>query len=62
MAINPDELEPTKATAKPKDLTVMSIGELQEYIAAMETEITRVREMIAKKQSHRGAIESVFKK
>lgn len=59
--INPDELEPSKPGTKPRDLSQMSVGELKDYIAALEAEIARARDAIARKEVHRGAIESLFK-
>lgn len=59
--INPDELEPVKAKVKPLDLGTLSVGELEDYIKSLESEIVRARAMIAHKQAHRGAIESLFK-
>ena len=58
-----DDLEPLvpKALNKPKDLDVMSIEALAEYISELDAEIDRVRDKIAEKQSARGAAESVFK-
>ena len=58
-----DDLEPIarKAKAKPKDLDVMSLEALDEYIAELETEIERVRAKITEKQGARNAAESVFK-
>lgn len=58
--INPDELEPQRATAKPRDLGPMSVGELKEYIAALEGEITRAEAAIAKKEAHRSGIDALF--
>jgi|TARA_B100002003_G_C13615379_1_gene316065 uncharacterized small protein (DUF1192 family) len=60
-----DDLEPPrnpagKPAAKP-DLQVMSVEQLQDYIAEMETEIARVRAAIDGKQSARGAADAVFK-
>ncbi|MEJ0063531.1 MAG: DUF1192 domain-containing protein [Alphaproteobacteria bacterium] len=60
--INPDELEPAKTKVKPLDLGTLSIGELADYIKNLEAEIARARDFIAKKESHRSAIESMFKK
>jgi uncharacterized small protein (DUF1192 family) len=60
--INPDELEPPRPVLKPLDMQQMSIGELKEYIASMESEIGRARAMIAKKESHKNEIEGLFKK
>ena len=40
----------------------MSIEALQEYIAELETEISRVKEVIESKESAREGAESVFNK
>jgi uncharacterized small protein (DUF1192 family) len=58
--LNPDELEPVRPTLKPLDLQQMSVGELKEYIAALEAEIKRASDMIAKKDAHKSGIESLF--
>ena len=58
--INPDELDPPRPTLKPLDLQQMSVGELKDYIAALEAEIKRTRDMIAKKEVHKSGIESLF--
>jgi len=55
------ELEPQTKRQKPKDLEVMSIEALNEYIAGLEVEIERARVEIGKKQNSRAAAESVFK-
>ncbi len=60
--INPDEFEPKKPAAKPRDLQPMSIEELEDYIAALEAEIHRADEMIAKKQAHKSGIDALFGK
>ena len=56
-----EELEPTK---KPeiKNLDVMSIEALGEYITELEAEITRARATIFAKETARDGAESVFKK
>lgn len=59
--INPDELEPQKTRVKPLDLGTLSIHELEDYIRNLEAEIARARDQIAKKQSHRSAVEGLFK-
>ena len=56
-----DDLDPKNAPAGKPDLYVMSIEQLNEYIAEMEIEIARVRTEIARKQSARGDADSVFK-
>lgn len=62
MAFDLDELLPTKKTAKPMDLTGLSIGDLNDYIAALEAEITRVRTTIREKQNVQAAAQAFFKK
>lgn len=57
-----DDLMPRNQKPKPRDLSNLSIGELEEYIAAMEAEIARVREVIRTKRDVRGAAESFFKR
>jgi len=56
-----DDLEPRKQPAKPRDLTMLSIEELETYIARMEAEIERVRAAIAAKRAQRGAADAFFK-
>jgi uncharacterized small protein (DUF1192 family) len=60
--MNPDELEPQKTKVKALDLETLSVADLEDYIKNLATEITRVRDLIAKKQAHRGTVESLFKK
>ena len=55
------DLEPRTQRPKPKDLDVMSIEGLHEYIAELEAEIERVRGVIDAKQSWRGEADSFFK-
>lgn len=59
--IDTDDLEPARPVLKPLDLQQMSIGELKEYIVALETEITRVKAMIDQKEKHRSGIDGLFK-
>ncbi len=56
-----DELEPAR---KPeiKNLDVMSVEALGDYIAELEAEIARARDAIAGKETARAGAESVFKK
>jgi uncharacterized small protein (DUF1192 family) len=56
-----DDLEPIVPKAKPKDLEIMSIEALGEYIAELETEIERVRAEMKLKKSAREGAESVFR-
>ncbi len=58
--INPDELEPARPVLKPIDFQPLSVGELKDYIAALEAEIVRAETAIAKKEAHKSGIESLF--
>ena len=57
-----DEFEPLMAPQPKKDLEVMSIEALGEYIEELEAEIARVREAIKLKENARQGAESVFKR
>jgi uncharacterized small protein (DUF1192 family) len=56
-----DDLEPVRKKPAPKDLSRMSIGDLQEYIAELKAEIVRAESFIAKKGSARASAENFFK-
>lgn len=62
MPIDLEELEPGRRPAKPRDLTTLSIGELNEYIANLEAEIARAREAIKAKEAVRSGAEALFKR
>lgn len=57
-----DDLEPKNKNSKPKNLEIMSIEALHEYISELEDEVIRVREEIAAKEKAREGAESVFEK
>jgi len=57
-----EDLLPGKKPAPPKDLTLLGIAELEEYIAGLEAEIARAQAEIAAKKKHRGGIEALFKR
>lgn len=57
-----EDLDPRTKRPKPKDLEIMSIEALEEYIAGLEAEVERARAAIAAKQDHRSAAETFFKK
>jgi uncharacterized small protein (DUF1192 family) len=59
--MDPDDLEPRKKPAEKKNLDIMSIEALNDYIAELEAEIARAREAIAHKESARNAADAVFK-
>ena len=56
------ELEPVTPKPDLKNLEVLSIEALEEYIGELEAEIERVREEIKRKNSARSTAESVFRK
>jgi len=56
-----DDLEPPARKTEQKDLEVMSIEALHDYIAEMEAEISRVRAAIKGKHGARDGAESFFK-
>jgi uncharacterized small protein (DUF1192 family) len=56
-----EELEPKKQKPQPRNLDVLSIEELNNYIAEMRTEIARVEEKIAAKKAHIDAAAGLFK-
>jgi len=65
MAIDTDDLEPTVKPAanlvgKP-DMELMSVDELQNYIADLQSEIDRANQAIGAKQNHRSGAEALFK-
>ncbi len=57
-----DELEPEKKKPEPKNLEIMSIEALGEYIGELEAEIARVREAITAKQSAQSQADQFFRK
>lgn len=57
-----EDLLPQRQPPKPKDLSLMGIAELEEYIAGLEAEIARARAEIAAKQKQRSGAESLFKR
>lgn len=57
-----DDLDPKTKKPKLKDLDVMSVEALNDYIAGLEAEIARARAAIAAKGSARDHAESFFKK
>lgn len=59
--LDPPRPLPPAAGLPPRDLEVMGIGQLTDYIAGLEAEIARARAAIARKQSARSAAEAFFK-
>ena len=62
MAIDTDELEPRKKKPVLKDLTPLSVDELDAYITDLQAEIDRARAMIASKKAFRSGAEAFFKR
>lgn len=56
-----DELEPRKQKPQLRNLDVMSVEELNDYIAEMKEEIRRVEEKIVAKKAHINAAAGFFK-
>jgi uncharacterized small protein (DUF1192 family) len=56
------ELEPREKKPDIKNLEVLSVEALEEYIDELQAEIERVRTEIEQKKSARDAAESVFRK
>ncbi len=57
-----DDLETEKKKPEPKNLEIMSIQALGEYIGELEAEIARVREAITAKQSAQSQADQFFRK
>lgn len=56
-----DDLEPRKTKPKPKDLDVMGVEELEEYLAELDTEAARVKQKLAAKKAYLSGAEGLFK-
>ena len=56
-----DDLEPPIKKAEIKDMEVMSIEALHDYVAELEAEIGRARAMIESKHGARDGAEKFFK-
>lgn len=57
-----EDLLPQRQKPKLKDLTLLGVAELEEYIAGLEAEIARARAEIAAKQRQRTGAEALFKR
>jgi len=56
-----DDVNPRTKTTKPRDLSIMSIEDLEEYIETLKSEIERADAAIKSKKVARQGAESVFK-
>ncbi len=61
-AMQDDELQPRAEKPRPKNLEAMSIEALRAYVAELEAEIRRAKEVIAAKESARSAADGVFRR
>ena len=61
-AMDEEDLLPQRQPKKPRDLTLLGIAELEEYIAGLEGEIARARAEIAAKQKQRSGADALFKR
>ena len=62
-AIDPDELPKKKIVHElGQDLSLLSVGELTERIAALKEEIARLEAEMARKRSSKSAADSFFKR
>ncbi len=57
-----EDLEPRKAIEKPKDLDLMGVDELNEYLAALEAEVEVVKAKIATKKAYLSNVDGLFKR
>jgi len=60
--VDEEDLLPGRKPPPPKDLTLLGIAELEEYIARLDAEIARARAEIAAKQKQRTGAEALFKR
>ena len=61
MAMDTDELEPRRKKPALKDLTTLSIADLEDYIQDLTAEIERARAMIASKKAAAEGAAAFFK-
>ena len=57
-----EDLLPQRQPPKLKDLTLLGVAELEDYIAGLESEIARARAEIAVKRRQRSGAEALFKR
>ena len=56
-----DDLEPKRPTMEPKDLDLMGVEELNDYLSELKAEAARVEAKIASKTDYKSNAESFFK-
>ncbi len=57
-----EDLMPQRQPRKLKDLTLLGIAELEEYIAGLQSEIARAEVEIGAKQRQRSGADALFKR
>lgn len=62
MAFDLDDLDPSQKKTQPRNLDVMNVDDLKEYVTVLKAEIERVEAKIKAKQSHAAAAAFLFKK
>ena len=62
MAFELDDLDPRQKKSQPRNLDVMNVEDLEEYVLVLKVELERVEAKIKAKQSHAAAAASLFKK
>ena len=62
MAFDLDDLDSKQKKSQPRNLDVMNIDDLKEYVVVLKAELERVEAKIKAKQSHASAAASLFKK
>ncbi len=55
-----EDLEPRNKPTRPKDLDVLGVGELEDYLAKLEAEVVRVKAKIESKKSYLAGAEKEF--
>jgi uncharacterized small protein (DUF1192 family) len=57
-----EDLEPRHKQPKPKDLDVLGVDELANYLAELEAEAERVKAKIESKKTYLAGADSLFKR
>lgn len=61
MAFDLDDLDPRQKKSQPRNLDVMNVEDLKDYIVVLKAELERVEAKIKAKQNHATAAASLFK-
>ena len=62
MAFDLDDLDPRQKKTQPKNLDVMNVEDLKEYVVALKAGLERGEAKSKAKQSHAAAAAALFKK